>query len=79
MVRTMSLVNAFMGPSRYHSMSAMGVGAWLRLISVTLPLLNRMRRSAMGASAELCVMMMTVMPSRRQVSCKSCRICLPVW
>ena len=33
----------------------------------------------MGARAELWVMMTTVMPSVRQVSCKSLRICLPVW
>ena len=31
-----------------------------------------------GASAELWVMMMTVMPCLRQVSCSSCKICLPV-
>ena len=55
----------------YHSMSAMGTGRSFTCMSVTRPLLKRIRRSAMGASAELCVMMSTVMPSRRQVSCSS--------
>ena len=85
-VRRTSLENAVDMPPRaatslsprYHSISAMGLGSGFTVMSVTRPLLKRMRRSAMSARAALCVTMMTVMPSRRQVSCRSCRICLPV-
>ncbi len=88
MVRLMSVENALgrrlgafsplISALAYHSICAMGTGEAFTCISVTRPLLKRIRRSAMGASAELCVMMSTVMPSRRQVSCSSCSTCLPV-
>ena len=65
------------GPG-YHSISSMGVGLAQVVISVTRPLLKRTRRSAMGASAALCVMSTTVMPEVWHVSCRSLRICLPV-
>lgn len=45
----------------------------------TRPFLIFTTMSAMGAKAELWVMMITVIPSLRQVSCNSCNTCLPVW
>ena len=66
-------------PMVYHSISEMGLGAGFVVMDVTLPLLKRMSRSAMSASAALCVTITIVMPSRREVSWRSCRICLPVW
>ena len=38
-----------------------------------------MTRSAMAVSAELCVMMTTVMPPARLCACSRDKICLPVW
>ena len=55
-----------------------GVARSFRSTAVTVPLLTRMTRSAMAHRALLWVMMMTVMPRRRLVSCSSFRIALPV-
>ena len=78
-VRTTSLLKAFIrNRPTYHSISSTGTGSGLTVISTTLPLAKRMSRSAMGASAELCVTMTTVMPSSWHRSCRSLRICLPV-
>ena len=62
----------------YHSISSTGVGCSLSSIFSTFPLLIWITRSAMGVRAVLWVMTTTVMPSCRQVSCSSFRICLPV-
>ena len=64
--------------SHHHSILSTGVGSALQLTDWICPLLTRMTRSAMAVSAELCVMMTTVMPRSRLCSCRSCRICLPV-
>ena len=62
----------------YHSISSTGVMCSFMRMEWIVPLLTRMIRSAMPESAALCVMITTVMPSRRQVSCRSFRIDLPV-
>ena len=54
--------------TRYHSISAMGLGLSLTVMLVTRPLLKRMRRSAMSARAALCVTMITVIFSERHMS-----------
>ena len=64
--------------STYHSMSAIGVGAGFTSSPTTLPERKRTTLCAIGASAELWVMMSTVMFSSRQMSCSSCRTSLPV-
>ena len=62
----------------YHSMSSTGVTVSLTRCSRMVPLLTLIMRSAMAVSAELCVMMTTVMPVWRAVSCSSLRMALPV-
>ena len=62
----------------HHSISSTGVGCLLSCVLSTFPLLMWMTRSAMGVRAVLWVMTTTVMPSCRQVSWSSFKICLPV-
>ena len=64
--------------AHYHSISSMGTGFSLTAMDWTVPFLIWMTRSAMAVSAELCVMMMTVIPFSRLCFCNSARICLPV-
>ena len=75
----------FDGPERgffqrlhYHSISSTGTARSLTRSESTVPLLSSITRSAMAVRAELWVMMMTVMPLLRAVSCKSFRMALPV-
>ena len=62
----------------HHSMSSTGTTVSLICWSTIVPLLTRMMRSAMAVSAELCVMMTTVMPLSRAVFCRIFRTDLPV-
>ena len=62
----------------HHSILSTGVGLALRLTDWMVPLLTRITRSAMPVSAELCVMITTVIPFSRLCFCKSCKICFPV-
>ena len=62
----------------YHSISSTGTARSLTRSESTVPLLSSITRSAMAVRAELWVMMMTVMPLLRAVSCNSFRMALPV-
>ena len=54
------------------------MGSGLAVISATFPLRIRITRSAMAVNAELWVMIITVFPVWRQVSCSSFKTALPV-
>ena len=62
----------------HHSISSTGMTVSLTCWSTIVPLLTRMIRSAIAVSAELCVMMTTVMPLSRAVFCRIFRTDLPV-
>ena len=64
--------------AHHHSISSTGVGRSFVCMDCTVPFLMWITRSAIAVSAELCVMMTTVMPFLRLCACKSARICLPV-
>ena len=62
----------------YHSSASTGTGAALISSLVTEPFFTWITRSAMAVRALLWVMMITVMPCRRLMSCRSCKMALPV-
>ena len=62
----------------YHSIASTGTGAALISSLVTEPFFTWITRSAMAVRALLWVMMTTVMPCWRLMSCKSCKMALPV-
>ena len=81
--RSVSVISSFpkarfLPRGGYHSISVMDFGEGLYSSRIILPLFISMIWSAMGAIALLWVMSTTVIFSRRQVSCKSPKICLPV-
>ena len=63
----------------YHSISSTGAGQSLMSTDSTVPFFTWITRSAMAVRALLWVMMTTVMPFFRLISCKSFRMDLPVW
>ena len=65
------------GPA-HHSISETGWGVGLIRDSTTVPFFTRTTRSAMAVSAELWVMIKTVMPVLRPVSCSSFKMAFPV-
>ena len=62
----------------YHSISAIFCGCSFLVTEETVPFLTRITRSAMAVNALLWVMMITVIPVLRPVSCSSCKMALPV-
>ena len=62
----------------YQMISDTGTGSACTVTSETCPPRSSMTLSAIGVSARLCVMMMTVMPSVRQQSWSSCKTAFPV-
>ncbi len=62
----------------YHSISSTGTGRSLISTEVTAPFFTWITRSAMAVRALLWVMIMTVMPFFRLMSCNSFKIDLPV-
>ena len=63
----------------YHSISSTGAGRSLMCADSTVPFFTWITRSAMAVRALLWVMMTTVMPFFRLISCRSFRMDLPVW
>ena len=63
----------------YHSISEILCGCSFRVSDTTVPFFTRITRSAMAVKALLWVMMMMVIPVFLPVSCKSCKMALPVW
>ena len=64
--------------SDHHSICSTGTGSSLISSLSTFPFRMWITLSAIGVSARLCVMTMTVIPFSLQVFCRSARICLPV-
>ena len=62
----------------YHSISSTGTMCSFLTMDVTVPFFTVITLSAMAVRALLWVMTTTVLPSLRQVSCKSFNTCLPV-
>ena len=62
----------------YHSICSTGMGFSLISTLLTLPFFILITLSAIGVSAELWVITITVIPFSLQVSCKSFKIDLPV-
>ena len=62
----------------YHSISEMFWGCSFIVTDATVPFFTRITRSAMAVKAPLWVIMITVIPVFRPVSCKSCKMALPV-
>ena len=62
----------------HHSISAMFCGCSFCVTEKTVPFLTRITRSAIAVKALLWVMMITVIPVLRPVSCSSCKMALPV-
>ena len=62
----------------YHSIFSIEIGLSFIFIFSAVPFLKYIILSAIGAIAELCVIIMTVIFSFLQVSCNNFKICLPV-
>ena len=63
----------------YHSISSTGMGRSLHSTEVTVPFFTWITRSAMAVRALLWVIITTVMPFFRLISCRSFKMDFPVW